>query len=149
MATADSPGVHVPPPFIYVAVFAVGWVLRGLLPRLQLLPLAVALALIAVVLAGWAMGRFARVKTSIIPNQPATAFVTDGPYRWSRNPMYVALAIAYVSTSLWTASLTSLLLLPLALFLIDRLVIAREERYLRARFGDDYQHYCARVRRWL
>jgi protein-S-isoprenylcysteine O-methyltransferase Ste14 len=149
LMAADSPGVHFPPPFLFILVFFAGWMLRNSLPRVGSEPVALILAAIAVLLAAWAMGKFARAKTSLIPNQPAKAFVTDGPYRFSRNPMYVSLSIAYASASLLTASLTSLLLLPLAVLLIDRLVIAREERYLARRFGEEYREYCTQVRRWL
>ncbi len=100
-------------------------------------------------IAGWAIAQMIRAKTNMIPDKPATTLVTTGPYRWTRNPMYVSLAMAYVSASVWTGSLTSLALLPCVLLTVDRLVIVREERYLDRAFGEDYRDYRARVRRWL
>jgi hypothetical protein len=75
--------------------------------------------------------------------------VTEGPYRFSRNPMYVGLSLLYVGIALWTHALWALPLLPLVLWGLWRRVIRREERYLAAAFGADYAAYTRRVRRWL
>src|SRR5207253_2608083 len=90
---------------------------------------------------------FARARTTIIPNQPANALVTNGPYRITRNPMYVSLAALYIGLSLLVNSWWPLVLLPVVLVIIDRAVIAREERYLTDAFPADYPAYQRRVRR--
>ncbi|HEX6629907.1 MAG TPA: isoprenylcysteine carboxylmethyltransferase family protein, partial [Gemmatimonadaceae bacterium] len=84
-----------------------------------------------------------------IPNRPATRLATGGPYRLTRNPMYVSLAALYLGVALFANSWWPVALLPLVLLVVDRAVIAREERYLAAAFPDEYAAYRARVRRWL
>ena len=90
-----------------------------------------------------------QTRTSPLPIKPTTAIVATGPYRFTRNPMYVGLAALYLGITLWVDSLWPVLFLPAVLFMIQRFVIAREERYLEAKFGDQYRGYKARVRRWI
>lgn len=85
----------------------------------------------------------------IIPNRPATAFVSSGPYRWTRNPMYVSLALLYLAVALWMNSWWAVLMLIAVLFIIQATVITREERYLGAAFPDQYAEYRARTGRWI
>ena len=84
-----------------------------------------------------------------MPDRPATALISAGPYRFSRNPLYVASALLYTGASLWFGALWTLTLLPFPLGILQFYVIAREERYLERRFGREYLDYKARVRRWL
>jgi protein-S-isoprenylcysteine O-methyltransferase Ste14 len=97
----------------------------------------------------WAIWTFTRARTSVLPFRPATAMVTSGPYRLSRNPMYVGLTLLYVGLSLLTGMAWPLVMLPVALWALTALVIRREERYLGAEFAAEYDAYRARVRRWL
>jgi protein-S-isoprenylcysteine O-methyltransferase Ste14 len=83
------------------------------------------------------------------PREATTAVVESGPFRYTRNPAYVAFTVAYLGISLLAGSRWPLLLLPVVLVVVDRGVIHREERYLDARFGSDYSGYRRRVRRWL
>jgi protein-S-isoprenylcysteine O-methyltransferase Ste14 len=145
----DSPGVRFPPPLIYVGFFLAGWVCRVVLPRWQSTLAGIVIAVLSIAFASWATAQMLRARTHIIPHKPATTLVATGPYRFTRNPMYVSMAMAYVSASVWTGSMTSLVLLPIVLLTIDRAVIAREERYLERTFGDAYRDYRARVRRWV
>jgi protein-S-isoprenylcysteine O-methyltransferase Ste14 len=90
-----------------------------------------------------------RANTNIDPYKPVTTVVTEGPFRYTRNPIYLALAllsagIAFIANTFWV-----LLLLPFALLLINFGVIEREERYLENKFGKQYLDYKARVRRWV
>jgi len=110
-----------------------GWLLAGA---------GVALAASAIVL-------FRRAGTSPVPIQPTTALVAQGPYRFTRNPMYVGLAALYAGIALLVNSLWPLVLLPVVLIAIRWWVIAREEAYLERKFGDAYRAYTRRVRRWL
>lgn len=151
------PGVPFPPPLLFVLGLLGGLLLHRAVP-VALVPggpapvgVAAAWALVGagVVLLAWAMGTFARARTAIIPNQPASQVVSRGPYRFSRNPMYVALTAMYLGLALWRNTLWPLLLLPAVLWMLQAYVIRREERYLAHAFGDAYDHYRARVRRWL
>ena len=150
----DHSGVFIPPPFLYVVPFIAGlllhWVLPvPLLPRSIAAPLGVILVALGLALGASAMISFRRARTSPIPIKPTTAIVATGPYRFTRNPMYVGLAVLYLGLTLWVDSLWPVLFLPVALFTIQRYVIAREERYLEAKFGEEYRRYKARVRRWV
>ena len=119
-------------------------------PRASWRPVAAAALILAwLVLFLSAITRFRRAGTSIIPNKPVSAFVVSGPYRFTRNPMYVALVTLYLGAALLVNSWWAVVLLPVVLLVIDRTVIAREERSLRQRFPVEYPAYCSRVRRWL
>lgn len=153
-ATPDNPGVQVPPPFVYVAAIGAGVLLQRAMP----LPIGggivravAAWALVAgcAALVASSFQSFWSRHTSVVPIRPATTLVVSGPYRWTRNPMYVGLALLTIGMGLWRNTWWILLLLAPALLAIDRLVIAREERYLHRRFGLDYEAYTRRVRRWL
>ena len=147
-------GVRFPPPLIYVAGFLIGLALELAFPVDGLpAPLAIAAAVAGaaawLVLDGSAMRRFKRAGTSMIPMRPSTALVTSGPYRITRNPMYVGMAALYLAIALGLGVIWALATLPVVLFAVDRLVIVREERYLEAKFGEDYRSYKGRTRRWL
>jgi len=94
---------------------------------------------------------FRRRDTTVNPIHPerSNALVTDGPYRWTRNPMYLGYAIALLGWSLWLAQPAGLVGAALFVAWIDRLQIPAEEAALQARFGRAYDAYRARVRRWL
>jgi protein-S-isoprenylcysteine O-methyltransferase Ste14 len=81
--------------------------------------------------------------------KPTTALVTEGPFRYSRNPIYVALTLLYVGVALLINALWILLLIVPAVLVLRYGVIAREEAYLARKFGDAYRQYMAQVRRWL
>jgi protein-S-isoprenylcysteine O-methyltransferase Ste14 len=100
-------------------------------------------------LLAWAMRSFARAKTAIVPYNTTTTIVPTGPYRFSRNPMYVAMAVIQAAFAVMFATAWILILLPPVLLFIRRGVIAREERYLESKFGAGYLDYKNRVRRWL
>lgn len=97
----------------------------------------------------WAKKLFDAAGTPVPPNQPATAIVQDGPYKYSRNPMYVSFLTGFVGLALLAdAPLMILLALPLW-FILDSRVIAPEETYLEEKFGQTYLDYKAKVRRWV
>jgi protein-S-isoprenylcysteine O-methyltransferase Ste14 len=93
--------------------------------------------------------RFRRAGTTENPFKPSTALVFDGPYRFTRNPMYLGMAAVYVGLAFVLGLMWALLFLPLVLIAVDRLVIAREEPYLERKFGEEYVAYKRRVRRWI
>jgi len=90
-----------------------------------------------------------RAQTPVSPYKPTTALVTDGPFRFSRNPIYASDTLIYVGLSLVLNALWALALMPVLIWIVQVGVIAREEEYLAHRFGDDYDRYRRRVRRWL
>ena len=159
---ADSPvpdtvyhaGVRIPPPLIYAAVFGLGYLLQKYFPidvPPSLISRVAALfcMVVATVIGVWSFIRFWRARTSPLPMRPTTALVVTGPYRFTRNPMYLSLALVYVWLALWFAVFWALILLPLALVIVRYYVIAGEERYLERKFGQEYLDYKARVRRWF
>ena len=107
------------------------------------------LAAAAVGLAAAALWRFRRAGTAAEPWRPSTALVTGGVYRFTRNPMYLAMALLYLGLALAVDSGVALVLFLPLLALVQAGVISREERYLEGRFGDEYRRYRAAVRRWI
>ena len=150
----DVAGVIAPPPLIFLipglAGILLGWLFPfRLWPRGFGLMAGGTLAVLAIALFLWAVPKFARAGTSVVPYKPTTAIIDSGPYAFSRNPIYLAMALLYVGISLMAASVWPLVLLPVALLVVQRGVIEREERYLERKFGDQYLTYKSRVRRWL
>lgn len=155
---ATTPGVTFPPPLIFLLGLGAGFALDVLLFHWDLvdpslLPvlrgLAGLFALVALVLLLSALGGFRRKGNDPRPWREDTAFVEDGIYRHTRNPMYVGMALMYVAIMLAFNSLWPLITLGPVLVVIHYYVIAREEDYLAERFGQAYLDYCTRVRRWL
>jgi protein-S-isoprenylcysteine O-methyltransferase Ste14 len=84
-----------------------------------------------------------------MPWTPSTALVQDGPFSFSRNPIYLAFCIMYLGASLIFNSAYILVMLVVVFVLFDRTQIPREERYLEAKFGDEFTRYKAKVGRWI
>ena len=150
----DTPGVIAPPPLVYLAGLLVGMALQRRLPsprlrRAPTAPLGGALLVAGIGLAVLFITAFRRAGTPVDPRRSTTALVTSGPYRFTRNPGYVALALVFAGIAVLTGGVWVLLMLVPTLVVIDRGVIAREERYLDERFGEEYREYKGRVRRWL
>lgn len=150
----DIAGVVAPPPLLAAGFLLLGYLLDLALP-LPLLPspaqyvMSAALILPAAVLVVSGILLFRRAGTHVEPYRPTTALVTTGPYRLSRNPLYVALALAYAGISVAVDSAWMLALILPFLLVIRYGVVAREERYLERKFGQAYLDYKAKVRRWL
>ncbi len=152
----NGPGVVVPPPLIFAATLAAGiafdrfvslWMLPlGMITRYGLALLA---AIIGATLIAMALGLFRKANTRPEPWQPSSALVSDGIYRFTRNPMYLGMAFVYAAVAFMFGSISALALLLPLLLVIRYGVIAREEAYLAIQFGDDYGRYQAKVRRWL
>lgn len=156
-APLSNPGVRFPPPIIFVGGFLLGWLLDWYgyaLPLSRVAgsavePIGVGIVIIGVFLVAWGLLTFRRARTAIIPSHSASRLVTNGPYRYTRNPMYTGLTIAYVGAAALIDSAWPLILLPVVLLALTRLVISREEAYLTDAFGAEYGAYQARVGRWL
>ena len=104
---------------------------------------------IGIVLCIWSIGLFRRSKTSLVPVKPTATLVLHGPYKLSRNPMYLGLLCLYLAAALWLNNAWALLFVPLVVVIVQRLVIAKEEHYLEQRFGESYRQYKAQVQRWI
>ena len=157
MTRPENPGVRFPPPTLFVAGIAGGLALQRVIPIAidTLLAPSVRVGVgWACVVAGlgvlvWAMVTFAQAHTAIYPNQPASMVVGHGPYRYSRNPMYVGLTALTCGIGVLLANVWILALLPVVLIALTVFVIRREEAYLASAFGDGYARYRDEVRRWL
>lgn len=159
-ATAEARGprwdlleCRVPPPAVALATAAAMHALARAWPwgwGRTLAPIGILLAAAGAGLACWAIVAFRRAATTIHPLHPeaATALVTDGPNRWSRNPMYVGLLFVLAGWGVWLGSAAALLAVPLAWGWLRRFQVIPEERALEARFGDAYRAYRSRVGRW-
>ncbi|MCH9044905.1 MAG: isoprenylcysteine carboxylmethyltransferase family protein [SAR324 cluster bacterium] len=150
----DIPGVIAPPPLIYLGFLLGGFLIDYFLPRALLpngLQYALGALLIAagVILFALTIREFRRAGTALAPYKPSTAFVTSGPFRFSRNPLYLGTGFLYTGIAIAADSVWVLALLVPALVIMHYGVILREERYLEGKFGEDYRQYLASVRRWL
>ena len=150
----DNPGIIAPPPLIFAVPLAVGLLLQRFFPkkflprRAGIIPGAMCIGL-AIVLIRSAFQEMRAANTNVNPTMPATAIVTDGPFRYTRNPLYLGLTLMYTGISFLANALWAILLLPVALLVMIYGVIMREERYLEQKFGEQYLSYKARVRRWF
>jgi protein-S-isoprenylcysteine O-methyltransferase Ste14 len=154
VASATGAQIRLVPPVVYFGAFAVMWALHWWRPWTTPGGDVLAVAGLALVLAGvaltiWSAATFSRAHTTIIPWGQVSALVTSGPFRISRNPIYLADAIAYLGGTLLIQSWWPLVALPGVLVVIRLKVINHEERYLTERFGDAYREYQLSVRRWL
>lgn len=152
--TSDSPHVVVPPPLIYIGGLFLPLLLHWIKP-LEFLPgtfplfLGITLIVISVIFVATAMRSFIKEKTNIDVRKPTTHIVTTGPYRFTRNPIYLSMTLLVVSIAVWWNELWILVTLMPVLFIIQHGVIKREEAYLTKKFGEEYLNYKSRVRRWI
>ena len=153
----DHPNLPILPPFAYFLPFLAGVALHHIvggdrflgawLPTTRLLGWVLVAVGAAINISGWLA--FRRAGTPVFPGRPTTAIVTDGPYRFTRNPLYLSLAIAYLGVGLLLGYFWPLIFFPVAVFLVARFIIPREEQYLERKFGAGYARYRGSVRRWL
>lgn len=144
-----------PPPVMYIGALLLGVAIHVLSP-MAIHPaththavLGGALLLISGTFARWAFLTMRRMGTTANPRKPSEALATDGPFRISRNPIYVAMTGLYIGSAFLVNSAWLLMLLPPLLMFMQWGIILREERYLTGKFGDEYTAYSSRVRRWL
>lgn len=150
----DDPGIVVPPPLIYLGPLVLGLLLNRkfpipFLPRRMTRILGLPLLGGWVLLGGWFFRTMRRAGAPIRTDKPVSRLTTDGPFRYTRNPGYLSLAMLYTGVASLANALWAILLLPALLLVIQRGVIEREEHYLEHKFGEEYLRYKARVRRWI
>jgi protein-S-isoprenylcysteine O-methyltransferase Ste14 len=153
-----GPGTPVPPLSLFFLGFIAAWFWDRQHPwsisldqtgHALLLAVGTALVAAGTGLFAWGMQTFANARTGILLQRAATRVVNQGPYRWTRNPMYVGSVAVYVGFALLLNTIWPLVALPVVVYALTTIVIAREEAYMRRRFGVDYDDYCQRVPRWL
>lgn len=151
------PLLRIPPPLLFAATFIAGLGLQRLMPMSLASPsivyivhfMGAGMAGAGVLLALCCVGMFLLSRTTLIPFANAARLVTHGPYRFSRNPMYLSLVLVYIGVAGILAQIWPLILLPLPVTAMQAVVIPFEEARLQDLFGGAFTHYCASVRRWL
>jgi protein-S-isoprenylcysteine O-methyltransferase Ste14 len=149
--------MRVPVPWVFVLAYLAGAGLDRLLPRsgqdsdvwAAARILGAVLFVAGTAVAVWCLTLFRRAGTTTVPGKTSATLVTSGPYQWSRNPMYVALVLAYLGEAGILSHLVPVLLLPLVVAYLDGTVIPVEETRLTEAFGPRYDAYRAEVGRWL
>jgi len=157
MTDNDHANVEIRPPFLFLGALVIGCLLTLALPLGTRLASPNGLALttglvfmgIGLLLAVLAANRFRLAGTPVPVDRPVTALVTVGPYRFTRNPIYIGLILIYFGLSIVLTSFWMLVLLVPMLVILQRRVIEREEAYLETKFGEPYRKYKERVPRWL
>ena len=150
----DRPGVPIAPPLLFFIPILASLVIEWFVPTSfvhgafrWIIGALFFLAGIALNVGGFMTQK--RAGTDPIPFNPSTRIVSHGLYRFTRNPMYIGFALWTLALAVLVDSAWTLLAVPIGLVLIDRIVIAREERYLERKFGEEYLNYKRRVRRWI
>ena len=151
---SDNAGVIAPAPIIYGTAIAIGLVAEfahpiAFLPRPVGLWLGAVTIAISIPIVVSAFRALARSRTAFDARKPTTRIVTDGAFRFSRNPTYVSLTLLHVGVALVLGSLWVLLMVVPAVVAVHWGIVLREERYLEAKFGEEYRSYAAKVRRWV
>lgn len=148
--------LKIPPPVVALLFALLMWLVSSLggatgIPFGYRLGIAIVVASLGVVIGFSAMAAFVRNKTTMNPTRPGatSALVTNGVFRWTRNPMYLSLVLYLLAWAVYLSNWLALLLLPLFVLYMDRFQIKPEERALSVLFGPEYASYQSRVRRWL
>ncbi len=150
----QAPGIRVIPPLVYAASLLIGLAIEQLLPLVSISwtwragPAVVLIAVAGLLIAPTVM-RFRKAETTFDVRKTATTLITDGPYRYSRNPAYLALTLLYLGLGvLFSSAWVCVLVVPTLLIIIVA-VVRKEEQHLESQFGEEYLRYKTAVRRWL
>jgi len=148
--------LRIPVPWVFVLAYLAGvgvefaWRAHAPGPTLPVpTGMGAVLFVIGAIIAGWGLLTFGRARTTTVPGRASSALVTWGPYRFTRNPMYVGLTLAYLGEAGILRQAWPLVLLPLVVAYVNWIVIPLEEEKLNEVFGADYENYRRRVRRWV
>ena len=150
----DHAQVAVPPPLVFlgylIGALILNWAVPFPTPWTFVLRIVGGVMVIpGFLLAGSSFSQMIRAHTSPDPHQPVTALVTDGPYRFTRNPIYVGFFLVYLGFTLLAGTLWGVIASPFLLLTITQSVIRPEEYYLEVKFKEQYTGYKSRVRRWI
>jgi protein-S-isoprenylcysteine O-methyltransferase Ste14 len=148
--------LHVPVPWVFVLSYLAGVALQLLFPAHVKKPglrvvtdAGIAVFAAGVVIAGWAWALFHRARTTTVPGKASLELVKGGPYRITRNPMYIGLMLAYLGEAGILKQLWPLMVLPFAIAYVNWVVVPLEEARLQEVFQDEYERYREKVRRWI
>ena len=154
-AATDTANVLIRPPIAWAIAVLAGLALDWLMP-LPFVPAAIPAGwlgaivfALALALLAWAIATMRGAGSNVQTSEPTTTIVDTGPYRFTRNPIYLAMLLGLIGLAIALNSLWLLLTLVPFVLVIRYGVVAREEAYLERKFGDVYRSYCVRVRRWL
>ncbi len=150
----DRPGVVFPPPLIVLIALIAAIALHYFWPapiaaRPLSIGLGAALAVFGVGIAGWGRAQLAKAGTNVNPYKPTTAIVNTGPYRFTRNPLYVGLLSLFLGLTFLVGTWWGAVFFAPALLVLHYGVVLREEAYLERKFGHAYLAYRRKTRRWL
>jgi protein-S-isoprenylcysteine O-methyltransferase Ste14 len=145
---------RIPPPVWLAIALALVVVLHRYFPIASLIPApwnyaGIAIAGLGVVLAVWSVVLYRRASTTIIPFQESTALITWGPYRLTRNPIYLSMALLLLGAAVFAGSLSPFIVIPVFVIIIQKLFISPEEAMLAEKFPAEFPAYRRKVRRWL
>jgi len=151
---SDAPNVKIIPPLVYLAGIVIGflaniWMPIKVVPNLVAWAVGGILIFCGAVFTGFALLKFRDVGTTVRPDRAANTLVIAGPYKITRNPMYLGMAVFYFGIAVLDQWIWALILLPVVLIVIQRGAIEPEEAFLEQRFGANYISYKEKVRRWL
>jgi protein-S-isoprenylcysteine O-methyltransferase Ste14 len=155
-SSKDNPGVVIPPPLIYAAVFLLSVLMQKVFPLndhllhgkyshylfFLLLAMAICFTLPALL-------QFLRSNNTLITIKPANSLQTKGVYAICRNPMYTGLLLLYIALAFKLGNDWTLLFIPIVVFIITRYVIRKEENYLERTFTEEFLRYKSKVKRWI
>ena len=157
-SNARGPNVRIPPPLLFAMPLLTGFIVqhfvpthivKGADPERTIRLVGWAEVGIGLVLMYWGIGTFKRMQTPVFPIYPARLLVAEGPYKFTRNPMYLGFTVLYLGICFVANAVWPLVFLPEAIALTYLFAIRLEEAYLTREFGDAYREYCSRVRRWI
>jgi protein-S-isoprenylcysteine O-methyltransferase Ste14 len=149
--------LKIPVPWVFVLGYLLGLPFQLLFPfklftddaLLYVKIAGIILFLVGMILASWSLLIFHKASTTTTPGESSKKLVRKGPYRFSRNPMYVSLILAYLGEAGFLTQVWPVIVLPLVIIYVNRIVIPLEEKILRRDFEGEYEMYCKQVRRWL
>ena len=154
--THDHPSIHIPPPLIFFAFLGIGFLLDYLVPlklfRLPWWPRIISICILFMFSGYLALGSIIvllRNKTPFDPSKPTVKIVRQGPFRFSRNPMYLALVLLLAGVAVFSGSLWMCLAVAVLWIVLDIGAVRPEEEYLERKFGSRYLEYKDKVRRWF
>jgi protein-S-isoprenylcysteine O-methyltransferase Ste14 len=149
--------LRIPVPWVFILIYLVGLALHFIFPfnilseaGLFVIKIGgVVLFAIGAFFAAWSLLIFHKASTTTTPGEISKKLVTFGPYRLTRNPMYVSLILAYIGEAGFLTQIWPMIVLPFMLFYLNQVVIPLEEDLLKKEFDKEYDDYCTQVRRWI
>lgn len=149
--------LRIPVPWVFVLIYLVGLVFQFIFPfhflsqetLFYVKIIGVVLFAIGAFLASWSLIIFHKASTTTTPGEKSAKLIVHGPYRFTRNPMYVSLLLAYLGEAAFLTQVWPVVILPLIVAYVNWIVIPLEEETLKKSFNEQYENYCKQVRRWI